>query len=78
MAIAKGSNEFELWKEVYGIRNRYAGNCNTDEQFKAVMNDSAALYEKYSKTDAAVPARWCCIMLREMFNNEWMIEHRNG
>ena len=73
--IVKGSNEFELWKEIYGIRNRHAGQCNTEEEFKAVMYESAELYKKYQSTDAAIPAKWGSMMLREIFNNEWMIKH---
>ena len=39
MGIVKNSNEFNLWKEVYTIRNKYANNVTTDEQFKAVMDE---------------------------------------
>ena len=78
MAIPKNSNEFNLWKEVYLLRSKYANEVKTDEQFKMVMKEAGKLYDKYKDTDAAVPARWCCSMIREIFNNEWMIEHRNG
>ena len=76
--IAKGSNEYELWKEIYGIRNKHVGQCNTDEDFKTVVVETAVLYDKYKNTDAAVPARWGSMMLREMFNTEWMIAHGGG
>lgn len=72
------AQERSLWASVYDIRNRYKGKVDNDEQFKAVMDEAGELYDKYKDTDAAVPARWCCSMIREIFNNEWMIEHRNG
>lgn len=75
MGIVKNSNEFNLWKEVYTIRNKYANNVTTDEQFKAVMDETRVLFDKYKDTDAAVPARWCSMMVREIFNEEWKIAH---
>lgn len=73
--IKKGTNEFELWREVYTIRAKYAGECDDMRQFNAMMQEAAALYDKYKDTDAAIPARWCSMMIREIFNTEWKVKH---
>lgn len=70
MAIAKNSPEFELWKEIYTLRNKYSGTVKTAQQLKAVCDETAALYDKYKNTDAHIPAMWTCLALREMFNEE--------
>lgn len=75
MSIKRGTNEFELWNDVFLLRSKYAGEVNTDEQFKKVLEESAALYDKYKDTDAAIPARWCSMMVREIFNTEWKVKH---
>ena len=75
MAIAKNSNEFNLWKEVYTIRNKYKDEVKDEYDLKKVTDETSKLFSKYDKTDAHIPALWCCMMLREMFNEELMKRH---
>ena len=75
MAIVKNSNEFNLWKEVYTIRNKYKDEVKDEYDLKKVTDETSKLFNKYDNTDAHVPALWCCMMLREMFNEELMARH---
>lgn len=70
MAIEKNSNEFNLWKEIYMLRNKYHGMKDDDKAFKAMYDETEKLFEKYDDTDAHVPAFWACFAIREMFNEE--------
>lgn len=70
--IAKGSNEYNFWKELYMIRNKYHEQIKTDEAFSNMLNECRALNSKYENTDARIPAKWCTQMLLEMFNEEYM------
>ena len=74
MAITKNSPEFDLWKEVYMLRNKYHEQIRTDEAFSNMLNECRALNSKYKNTDAHIPAKWCAQMLSEMFNEEWMLK----
>ena len=72
MAITKNSPEFDLWKEVYMLRNKYHEQKKTDEAFSNMLNECRTLNSKYENTDARIPAKWCTQMLLEMFNEEYM------
>ena len=73
--IAKDSKEYQLWKEVYVLRNKYSGMSKyDDEAFNNMVEETRQLYAKYEDTDAHIPALWCCHALREMFNEEYRVQ----
>ena len=75
MGITKNSNEYELWKEVYTLRNKYSGIVKDEESLKQIVDETNKLFEKYEDTDAHIPALWCCMAIREMFNEELAQKH---
>lgn len=73
--IEKNSTEYNLWKEIYLLRNKYYGLESNDENgFAGMRNECEELYKKYEKTKAEIPARWACQMLMEIFNEEVVSE----
>ena len=71
--IEKNSAEYNLWKEIYLLRNKYVGIESNDENgFAGMVNECRALYKKYEKTKTEIPARWATQMLMEIFNEEVM------
>lgn len=66
--------ERRMWALAFHIRGRYI-QIETQEKYEKAMQEAAALYDKYKNTDAAIPARWCSMMIREIFNTEWKVKH---
>lgn len=69
--IDKNSKEYMLWREVFMLRNKYHGmKKDDDKSFKAMVQETTDLYEKYKGTSAETAAYWCCFAIREMFAME--------
>lgn len=66
--IDKNSKEYTLWREVFMLRNKYHGMKKDDDKaFKAMVQETTELYEKYKGTAAETVAYWCCFAIREIF-----------
>ena len=70
MGITKNSNEYELWKEVYTLRNKYSGIVKDEESLKQVVDETNKLFEKYE--DVAI------VLMRYSGNAKKIAEYKDN